>query len=130
MEVIDITKFNIHNPPYPWIKFPRKKKVQNNYNKFLSYLDKNNIDINEYISKNIIGDNIIKFCKNDFPYNIKNYRHYVLWINPNIKIQIPINIINYYIYSKINTNKYIIFENYGSNKSVMNIKHYHVFYLK
>ena len=70
----------------------------------------------------------MKFCKNDFSYDIKNYKHYVLWINPNIKIQI--NIINYYICSKINTKKYIIFENYNSNKSVMDIKHYHIFYLK
>lgn len=125
MPSIDITQYNIHKPPSSFVKFTRKKHIQDDYDKFMSLLKKYNILIEDYIKQEIIKDNLYKLCLNDFPYDIPNYTHYLLWISPDIKIKIPYYIINYYLNSKFSN--YICFENHIKNKSVLGIRHFHIF---
>nr|QFG74447.1 MAG: hypothetical protein [Megaviridae environmental sample] len=125
----NIKRYNINNPPPPYVKFNRLKCVQEKYEDFMKSLANKNISIKEHINKTIIKDNIFVICKNDFPYNIQNYKHLLLWISPKIKIKVPNYIINMYIYNclGLQPNKYICFENHPSNKSILNITHYHIF---
>jgi len=125
MSSIDITQYSIHKPPPSHIKFTRKQRIQSDYEKFMKILKDKNILIEDYISKYIIKDNIFKLCQNDFPYDIPGYKHYLLWISPKIKIHISNIIIKYYIDYKFNN--YIYFENHIKNKSVLGIRHFHIF---
>ena len=125
MDGIDITRYNIYTPPHHSVKFSRKKQIQSNYDEFMRLLKKNNIKIEDYICEYIIKDNIFKLCENDFPYDVNGYKHYLLWISPNIKLDIPLHLIEYYIDYKFNN--YICFENHIRNKSVLGIRHFHIF---
>ena len=106
------------------IKYHRVPHIQKEYDNYLIYLEKNNITIKEYIINHIIKDNIMNFCKNQFPYDIKEVNHYLLWINP--KYKISYETIYNYLQLLLKGKMYIYFENSEVNKSVDSITHYHV----
>ena len=64
------------------------------------------------------------FCKNQFPYDIKEVNHYLLWVNP--KYKISYETIYNYLQLLLKGKMYIYFENSEVNKSVDSIIHYHV----
>ena len=119
------------NPPTD--KITRKDTIQFEYNKFIKYIKDNKININEYIYKKYLNGKNVNFTENSFPYDIDdNCHHYIIWFDneyfKNVTQNININsIINDIVRNKFKDNEYIYFENLANNKSVVNIKHFHVF---
>lgn len=64
--------------------------------------------------------------KNNFPYNLKNSKHYILWINPIYEKFFNLNNIKKLINELFLDEIYIYWENCESEKSIKNIKHYHI----
>ena len=107
------------------IKFFRLTHIQKKYDEHNMNLNKNNISIYEHIMNNIIKDNMMIIVKNNFPYYIPGFKHYLIWFNPVYKI-------NYkevyeYIDLKMKNKNYLYFENEDNNKSVLKIRHFHIF---
>ena len=81
-----------------------------------------------YVIKFLIESGIYNFSENKYPYNIEeNIKHYLFWINPKSNEILNIFKINSIIQNYLKK-PYIIFENLPDNKSVPEIKHYHVFF--
>ena len=112
----------------------RTKQNIDKYNKNKKYLNKNNINQNQYIIDKYLSDKKYVINENAYPYNIdKNMAHYVLWVHPNY-----INKINDLEVCNIITNKmtelsfdeYFCFENHVKAKSILGVPHYQVFFRK
>ena len=69
---------------------------------------------------------MVLYRKNDFPYNVP-YKHYLLWINPKIHFKVTNNFIMGYIENHFQSKEFICFENLTSNKSILEIRHFHIF---
>ena len=111
-----------HKNP-PTITLPRSKLIQKKYNDFRLNNKEKKININNYLNNKYLNDCDYSLVLNDFPYDIKNCTHYILWIKNeyfesiNSKFDEFINII---ISEKFkDTTKYIYFENNINNKSIL-----------
>lgn len=128
-----LKQFN-YNPPT--INLLRQKTVQDNYNNHKININVKNINIEDYIINKYFKDPNSKyyFTLNTFPYNLEdNIKHYIIWLNPiyyNDK-QINFNNIKHidFIKSIINVpyDDFIFFENNIQHRSVLGIRHIHVF---
>lgn len=58
--------------------FSREKEVLQNYRKYINTLERNGISVREIIMKKMNGHRIA-WMKNEFPYDIKNSEHYLIW---------------------------------------------------
>lgn len=119
-----ILEFNILNPPPNDVKFTRKKEVEEKYLEFRK--DKSSDDIVKHIKDNIIKQKLFSIVKNDFPYNVP-YDHYLLWINPKINSNISCDFILKYVENYFQNKDFICFENIDCNKSILEIRHFHIF---
>lgn len=125
----------------PTFNFSRDVNVQKKYNDFKK-LHGNNIG--NYLISHIFHSNFMKKHKPwfklipcDFPYTVADgISHWILWIHPsfpNIKYNHDDfdKIIQYYLqyYRPLNKyKKYIFFENAVVNRSVLAIRHLHIFF--
>lgn len=87
-----------------------------------------NMDINDYLKKLLFNNSYDTYLlnMNSFPYNCEpNIKHMLLWINPKYN---PSNeeIINH-IETLFKSKNIIYFENIEKNKSVIGIRHFHIF---
>ena len=82
-----------------------------------------NVKIDDYLFKKY---EIYKLKKNKFPYNIKNSKHYILWINPKYEYYFNKNNIKKLINELFLNQIFIYWENCESLKSIKSIKHYHI----
>lgn len=120
---------SFHKNP-PTIQLPRETKVIERYQRTMKLIKKNKT-IPEYLfDKYFSNGETIVFVKNDFPYfTTSNIIHCLLWINPSFKILDTCikEVINSKIPSSIKLQEFIYFENHGNNKSIQEIRHFHVF---
>lgn len=122
----------LHKNP-PNIRIMRNDNIQLEYDKFIKYIKDNNININDYIYRKFLNDKKVNFTPNTFPYDIDhNCNHYIIWFDTIyfeelLKKNAQDEIINYIVRTKFINNNYIYFENLNHNKSVLNVKHFHIF---
>jgi len=120
----DITfKPSINRMPYT-----RSIEMQKKYLEHRKQIKDKNICVRDHILNNIIKDNLFKITINKFPYDIDNIEHYLIWINPNYKI--CYETLYEYIILYFKTNKFYYFENSSDLKSILDIRHFHIFILK
>jgi len=134
-----IKKFNKKPPLF---NLPRDNKINESYINHINECNHKYGSISNYIYKKHFSNKSKKYTivKNNFPYITEsNIKHLLIWFNPNYynhdlnfnKEDTLINSIihehnsNCCIEDKINN--YIYFENYASNKSVLGVKHIHLF---
>ena len=127
--MINWEQLKLHHLNPPTYKIIRNDNIQKKYNKYINSLNKSidNIIIDKYFNKD---DKIFCIDKNMFPYYTENnIYHYILWINPTKKINdIEIyNYINLYYCNYTIKKNIIYFENNFKNKSIQNIRHFHIF---
>ena len=128
------------------LKFERKLDVQTRYDTFLGKMKSEGKSIYNHIIENEMKINSIDsfgepkqytVCRNKFPYDFGNHRHFLLWIHPecNEKTrEIIFNKEKCYEFVKnvsaTNNNElgssFIIFRNAPINKSVQTIEHFHI----
>jgi hypothetical protein len=128
------------------LKFERKQSIQNEYDSFLENMKLEKVSIYEHIlynemkidEKDSIGEeNKYTICRNKYPYDFGNHTHFLLWIHPNCDSETKEALFdNKKCYEKISNiasthreilgDKFIIFRNCPSNKSVQTIEHFHV----
>jgi len=124
-----------HKNP-PTITLPRQHNVIKAYQNHIDELDKDKIDINDLIYKQLFSKNNKKYCMqlNKYPYWCSGLIHYVIWFNPNYNNLIPQDLnkidpeyVDKIIKTKFNYNDYVYYENVASNKSILGVKHLHVY---
>ena len=124
----DIVKRFHMNPPT--VQLPREESVINRYRENISII-KMTYTIPEYLMEKLFSTgNKIVLAVNDYPYfTTSNVLHYLLWIHPNMHIEDSnINeLICTKIPSSLDYQEFIYFENLGNNKSILDIRHFHVF---
>ena len=122
-----VKRFHL-NPPL--IQLPREDTVVKRYKENMSVI-KMTHTIPEYLMKKYFStDNKIILTANDYPYfTTSNILHYLLWIHPSLHIENSIirELIKERIPTSLNCEEFIYFENIGNNKSVLDIRHFHVF---
>ena len=120
-----LIKYHFNPPTNTYLK--RNTQIQKLYDKY------NKTQQFEHFKKNMFSNKnkYFNFMLNNFPYDIdKNISHYLIFINPLIKNKIS----DFDIYKIIRQNyikkkQIIIFENEPKNRSIKNIRHYHIFTL-
>lgn len=117
-----------YKPKINNFKYKRSKKIEEKYLLHKQKLKEKNISIQEHILNTIIKDNLFKITKNRFPYDIDNIKHYLIWINP--KYKISYETIYQYIKFKLGTSYFYYFENSSDLKSILGIRHFHIFIFK
>ena len=110
------------------IDYSRKDYIEEKYQNHLTKLKNKNVKIDEYILKTILKDNLFVITKNPFPYDIDYIDHYLVWINTQKKYSHEA--IYNYIKFKFPNKQFYYFENDEKNKSVLLVKHYHIFLFK
>ncbi len=117
------------------IDFERNRYVNKLYENFKMEI----LNVNNYVCKNIIKDNLFVLSKNNFPYNIAdNIEHNIIWFNPKVfnkrqhiimnKVYLEQIIkIKLYLKNKVDTTDYIYFMNSSGIQSVNGIYHIHLF---
>jgi hypothetical protein len=109
--------------------FNRKLNIARDIDTYQTYIE--HLNISKYFNVNI-EDYLFKkyeiyiLKKNKFPYNIKNTKHYILWINPEYEYYFNKNNIEKLINEFFINQIYIYWENCDSLKSIKSIKHYHI----
>ena len=126
-------KLLTHHRNPPDMPIFRNEKVQKEYDEFKKFIVENNIDINEYIYKKFLGELKMNFIENTFPYDVEdNCKHFVIWFDTKYYANLKLKedeeiIIDKIVRNKFKDNQYVYFENVSNNKSVPDIKHFHVF---
>ena len=122
-----VKKFHL-NPPK--IQLPREDSVIQRYKENMSII-KMTHTIPEYIMEKYFstGKKVI-LTANDYPYfTTSNVVHYLLWIHPSVVVDngsIKELIIDKMPLS-LDCQEFIYFENDSHNKSILDIRHFHVF---
>ena len=118
-----------YNPKVPLPVDVRAIEVINKYTeefKIKSDEDKINIIHDNYL------ENDLNLHRNKYPYNLASgIYHYVLWVHYNFEKECNDKIIKDYLdkfLKKSKYNDYIYFENHKDCKSILNVKHYQVFF--
>ena len=123
----DVKKF--HRKP-PEIRLPRTVETIEKYEANMKII-KAKQTISEYLmNKYFSSGNKIVFGKNDYPYFTEpNVYHFLLWIHPSMKVKecMVSQLIDSHMPETLNAKEYIYFENLGNNKSIPDIRHFHVF---
>lgn len=116
------------NPPT--VQLPREDSVVERYKENMSIIKKTHT-IPEYLMiKYFSSGKKVVLTSNDYPYyTTPNIVHYLLWIHPSIHINSGSisELISDNIPLSLDYKEYIYFENHGNNKSILDIRHYHVF---
>ena len=105
----------------------RTLEVQNNYQKHIDFLKKQNMTALDNI-KTIVPNNTITIIPNDFPYNTeKNVLHYVVWCRNVVptKQEIVSEIEKFALHNDFED--FIFFQNPPSLQSIPELLHYHLF---
>ena len=107
------------------ISYFRKPEIETKYQNHLKNLKSQSITIDDYILKNVLKDNLFVITKNIFPYDIDYCEHYLIWINTNFNFSYEAiyNYIKIHFFDK----DFFYFENDEKNKSILFVKHYHIF---
>ena len=115
----------IYKPKINRINYVRKPHIEEKYQNHLLKLKKENISIDDYIMKTVLKDNFFVITKNPFPYDIDYIEHYLIWVNTSIRYSYEsvYNYIKNYFYDK----EFYYFENDEKNKSILGVKHFHIF---
>jgi hypothetical protein len=101
-------------------KFPRKKEIEEKYMNDITKEQKLN-----YI-KQLLKTNDYHLVPNDYPYDISsNIQHYVFWYKNTYSLEDALTISLSHFHKT--SNEIIIFVNDITNKSVLDINHYHIF---
>ena len=130
----DIKNIELKKPES--IKFIRRKEVQKKYNKLKDKYKKEKIDINDVIKKDVFKNGSLneKFvfepCK--FPYFVEDgISHYILWCNPLFDWKRTLTIVfKNEIKKKLGNIEFGWFENEIKDRSVLGVKHFHIFFRK
>lgn len=126
-------KLLTHHRNPPDMPIFRNDQVQKEYDEFKKFIVENNIDINQYIYKKFLGELKMNFIENTFPYDVEdNCKHFVIWFDTKYYANLKLKedeeiIIDKIVRNKFKDNQYVYFENISNNKSVPDIKHFHVF---
>ena len=92
---------------------------------------KSNVEKISIINDNYLENNL-NLHKNKYPYNSEEgVYHYVLWVHPNFEKECNVQIIENYLDNYLKESEYkeyIYFENHKDCKSILNVKHYQVFF--
>ena len=122
-----VKKFHL-NPPT--IQLPREESVIKKYKENMLII-KMTYTVPEYLMKKYFSSgNKIVLTANDYPYyTTSNVLHYLLWIHPSVHVEDTSvrNMISSKMPSNITYQDFIYFENHGNNKSILDIRHFHVF---
>lgn len=141
MEWNTIAQFHLRPPQGA---LAREPYVQQRYNEFIQCLGRHNINIGDYLARYLFFDGNspsdegrpYTFVPNRFPYAVAfNISHWLFWINPRweqkngmMPIRAVIEKCEELTAGRAGPNgKFILFENNPSNRSVGNIRHFHVF---
>ena len=120
-----LIKYHFNHPINTYLK--RNLQIQKLYDKY------NKTQQFEQFKKNMFNNKNknFNFMLNNFPYDTdKNISHYLIFINPLIKNKISdFNIYKIIRKNYIKKKPIIIFENEPKNRSIKNIRHYHIFTL-
>ena len=131
MDWSSIQKFHL-NPPT--ISLPRQKCVLQEYETNMKKIKQETTIVDYLFKKYLSGTQQLVLVPNEYPYYCQDgIIHYLLWVHPSFKVynneQIKC-IISFRLYDlKIKYQNFIFFENNLNNKSIPEIKHYHVFIL-
>lgn len=120
----ELQQYNFESPPS--IQFKRKSNIEVDYQKHLTILKRQEINVSDYIkSKAFPNNEKYTFLKNNFPYDIEDgIEHWLLWLNPDFKISdLDIKKI---VEEKMGTNS-VYFCNIKANQSIPSIRHCHIF---
>lgn len=112
----------------------RTKEVNDKYNKHKIDLEKTGVKLHEHVLENTLNDKEYIIAKNLYPYHLeKNLFHYVYWIHPDY----PNRDNDIEIYNNINLfmknnlfDGYWCWENNYLNKSIPEIKHYQIIFMR
>ena len=116
---------NDYTPTINYIKYKRLPEIELEYQNHLKYLQGNNITIKDYIMNTVIKNNNMIIVKNNFPYNIVGFKHYLLWIHIEYK---PSDLELYnYIKDYVGESDFYYFENSSQCKTVLCVRHLHIF---
>ena len=118
----------IYMPKINRIDYHRKPHIEEKYQKHLINLKNKNIKIDDYILETVLKDNLFVITKNPFPYDIDYIDHYLIWINTERKYSYEA--IYNYIKIYFPNEQFYYFENDEKNKSILLVKHYHIFIFK
>ena len=101
-------------------KFPRKTEIEEKYMNDMTKQQKLN-----YIKQKLKTDDYY-LIPNDYPYDLsEDIKHYVFWCKETYSLEDVLKIA--LLYFKKTSNEIIVFVNDITNKSVLDINHYHIF---
>ena len=101
-------------------KFPRKTEIEEKYMNDMTKQQKLN-----YIKQKLKTDDYY-LIPNDYPYDLsEDINHYVFWCKETYSLEDVLKIA--LLYFKKTSNEIIVFVNDITNKSVLDINHYHIF---
>ena len=101
-------------------KFPRKTEIEEKYMNDMTKQQKLN-----YIKQKLKTDDYY-LIPNDYPYDLsEDINHYVFWCKETYSLEDVLKIA--LLYFKKTSNEIIVLVNDITNKSVLDINHYHIF---
>lgn len=117
------------NPPKTTL--PRQECVIGRYNKNMKII-KATKTIQQHLMEKYFSDSeTIVLVPNEYPYfTVSDVSHYLLWIHPSVKVSTSAKIreiIDTKIQETVECKEYIYFENNLDNKSIPDIRHFHIF---
>ena len=118
----------IYMPKINRINYHRKPHIEEEYQNHLIHLKNENVRIDDHILKTVLKDNLFVITKNPYPYDIDYIKHYLIWVNTEIKYSYKA--IYKYIQLYFPKKQFYYFENDEKNKSILLVKHYHIFVFK
>ena len=113
-------------------QFIREEKIQEEYDSIRSNYENKMIDYDEIVRQEIFGDSSTSFvfqpCK--YPYKLEDsIEHYILWLNPIYEWENDADEFVSAILGEIMEGvSYGWFENEKEDRSVISIRHFHVFF--
>lgn len=99
----------------------RKRYVEEEYKKYKKNLAMNGITASDVIIKNMKKASV-KWTRNDFPYDVENTRHYLVWSTAPLEMQQIDEITR----KRVNGREYLRFVNPVNLRSVKDLWHAHV----
>jgi len=104
--------------------FTRKKEVLEKYNQYCDALNRNGVTVSDVITKKMEG-RPIAWMRNEYPYNVDNTRHYLIWSTYQLSNEKIKEIATRHAQGR----KFICFVNPEYLRSVKDIWHAHVIIL-
>lgn len=113
-------------------EFIREEKIQDDYDNIREEYANKNINYDEIVKQEIFGDSSTSFvfqpCK--YPYKLEDsIEHYILWLNPIYEWGNDADeFVNAILGEIMEGVSYGWFENEKEDRSVISIRHFHVFF--